>query len=60
MKKLVLISVYFGKFPDYFNLWLKSAQQNSNIDFFLYGDCDASKYEPLPENVKCFKFTFDE
>ncbi len=60
MKNIVLISVYFGEFPSYFNLWLKSAQKNSNIDFFIYGDCDTSKYEPLPENVFCFNISFEK
>lgn len=60
MKKLVLISAYFGEYPDYFTLWLKSAAQNSGIDFFLYGDCDISKYEPLPQNVYFFKISFQD
>lgn len=60
MKKTALISAYFGKYPNYFNLWLKSAEKNENIDFFLYGDCDVKKYEPLPKNVKAVYCTFGE
>ena len=59
MKKIVLISLYFGKYPNYFNLWLKSAAKNSDIDFFLYGDCDVKQYEPLPKNVKCIYVSFE-
>lgn len=32
-KKVVLIIPYFGKVPDYFNLWLKSAERNSDYTF---------------------------
>ena len=37
-KKVVLIIPYFGKVPDYFNLWLKSAERNSDYTFFIYTD----------------------
>ncbi len=60
MKNIVLISLYFGDYPDYFNLWLKSAEKNENIDFIIAGDCDVSKYEPLPKNVKVVYCTLDE
>lgn len=33
MNKVALISLYFGKFPANFGLWLKSAAQNADIDF---------------------------
>ena len=42
MNKVALISLYFGKFPANFGLWLKSAARNADIDFLLYGDCDVS------------------
>lgn len=60
MKKIVLISTYFGKFPEYFNLWLKSAGNNSDIDFLIYSDCDTKGFLPLPENVKIKYTTFEE
>lgn len=60
MKNVVLISLYFGKYPNYFNLWLKSAEKNKNIDFFMYGDCDISQYSCIPDNVKFFNISFDE
>lgn len=60
MNKVALISLYFGKFPANFGLWLKSAACNADIDFFLYGDCDVSAYLPLPPNVKHFFYTFEE
>lgn len=59
-KNIVLISLYFGKYPNYFNLWLKSASKNPDIDFFLYGDCNIDDFISLPENVKCFKISFED
>lgn len=40
MNKLrcVLIIPYFGKIPDYFHLWLKSAEANPDFSFFIYSD----------------------
>ncbi len=60
MKKLVLISTYFGSFPKNFGIWLKSAEANEGIDFLLYSDCDTSEYLPLPKNVKIVKTGFEE
>ncbi len=45
-KKIVLIIPYFGKKPDYFNLWLKSAEANPDYSFFIYTDLDL----PVSEN----------
>lgn len=59
MKKIVLISTYFGSFPNYFNLWLKSAGSNESIDFLIFSDCEHSKYTPLPHNVKIVKTDFE-
>lgn len=59
MRKIVLIATYFGTVPSYFNLWLKSAEHNSGIDFLFYSDCDTEKYEPLPKNVKFIKTSFN-
>lgn len=57
MKKLALISTYFGSFPSYFRLWLKSAEKNENIDFLIYSDC---KYDTLPKNVKIIPTQFND
>ena len=40
MKKysICIVGVYFGKLPKYFNLWLKSCENNSDIDFLIIGD----------------------
>ena len=36
--KAVLIIPYFGNIPDYFNLWLKSAEANCEFNFYIYTD----------------------
>lgn len=46
---ICVIGVYFGKLPQYFNLWLKSAEKNSQIDFLIFTDCN---YKNLPKNVQ--------
>lgn len=60
MKNYALISTYFGQFPVHFNLWLKSAEKNKDIDFFIYGDCKTDSLQYVPDNVKFISITFDE
>ena len=36
--KICLIFPYFGRFNNYFNLWLHSAEQNDLIDFYVITD----------------------
>ena len=38
MKKIVILGVYFGRFPDNYELWLKSCKYNSTIDFKVFTD----------------------
>lgn len=57
-KKVVLIIPYFGKVPDYFNLWLKSAERNSDYTFFIYTDLNFKVDEN--SNVKIKNISFDE
>lgn len=54
----VLIIPYFGKIPDYFNLWLKSAEKNPDFTFFIYTDLDFKVRED--SNVKIKYTTFDD
>lgn len=50
--KLCIIGVYFGKLPNYFSLWLKSAEKNPTIDFFVFTD---QTLDNLPTNVQFIK-----
>lgn len=36
--KIALILPYFGKFPEWFELWIASAGENSSIDWLLFTD----------------------
>lgn len=38
MHKIALFLSYFGKFPNYFSLWLYSAGMNETIDFYILTD----------------------
>lgn len=58
MVTICLVIPYFGKLPDYFNLWLESVKYNSDINFLIFAD-DKTKYE-YPENVTVNYVTFKE
>ena len=57
-KCILLIIPYFGKFPNYFELYLFSIKNNSTIDFLFITD-DHTKYN-YPSNAKVVYKTFDE
>ena len=54
MNKTVIIGVYFGKFPEYFDLWLKSAEYNRNVDFLIFTD---QKMKVNIQNIKFIELT---
>ncbi len=58
MKSIVLICPYFGRFPDYFPLWLKSAAHNETIDFII--PTDHSPMKSLPENVHFLRTSLED
>lgn len=55
-KKICIIIVYFGIFPNYFQLWLNSCKYNNKINFLLFTD-NETKYE-YPSNVKVIYTSF--
>ena len=57
MVKIAIIVVYYGEFPPYFDLWLKSCEYNPTIDFFVVTD---NKSDIFPENVHKIGLSFDE
>ncbi len=57
MKSIVLINCYFGKYPNYFNLFLDSCKKNPTINYLLFTDNVLSN---TPENVTVVNTTFDE
>ncbi|WP_417510926.1 DUF6625 family protein [Methylophaga sp.] len=42
--KIVIVIPYFGRWPDWINLFIESCKFNHDIDWLFYTDC------PLPEN----------
>ncbi len=54
MNSICVIGVYFGKLPNYFPLWLKSAERNEKIDFYIVTD---NKIDSLPGNVYVIDMT---
>lgn len=58
MKRACFIIPYYGKFPDYFPLWLNSAKDNPEYDFYFL--TDISWNAPLPSNVIFVRMTLEE
>lgn len=52
MYQIGIISIYFGKLPNYFNLWLDSCRHNPSFDFIFISDQVISD---IPDNVKVIK-----
>ncbi len=52
---IVIIAVYFGKLPAYFQLWLNSCRYNSQFEWLVFTDADTTIYD-TPSNVK-YRFT---
>ena len=57
MNKWCIIGVYFGEFPNYIDLWLKSAQKNAFVDFIIFTD---AKVTWAPDNVRLIYFTIEK
>ena len=56
MKRIALIIPYFGKFKDWFQLFLTSCKNNPSIDWIIFTD-DRSGYN-YPRNVRVNYMTF--
>ena len=58
--KIALILPYFGKWPEWIDLFFYSCLKNKEIDFFIYTDCDKPKIIANAENIKYHKLSFKE
>ena len=58
MKSMILFMVYYGKLPNYFNLWLKAVENNNSIDFCIITDL-IDKKEMLPPNIKLLNIPYE-
>jgi len=52
-----VIGIYFGKLPNYFDLWLRSASENPTIDFLIFTD---NEDRELPPNVRFAPMSYEE
>lgn len=54
-----IMSVYFGKFPAYFSVWLESCRRNPTIDFIVVTDqdicCDIANVRIVKSTLDTFK-----
>lgn len=57
MKSICLVIPFFGKFHNYFNLWLESVRYNRNVNFLIITDSE-EEYD-FPNNVKIVKTSLD-
>lgn len=57
-KKIGLFLPYFGKFPNYFRLWIKSVAINPEIQFILITDQNLTA--TLPSNLRVIKKEFKD
>ena len=57
MKNCVFILPYFGKFKNYFPLFLKSCEKNKSFDWLIITDCKVEYNYPSNVIVKYISFT---
>ena len=58
MNQIILFMVYYGKLPNYFDLWVKAVEYNSTIDFCVITDC-IDDNQIFPSNMKIIKLSFE-
>lgn len=58
MNKLCFIVPYFGKWPFWFDFYLRSCAENPCIDWVFYTDCGVP--ENVPVNVRFVEISFNE
>ncbi len=57
MNRVKLIVCYYGTFPQWMNVWLKSCEINSDIDFMIVTDIKISN---VPSNVSILNMSFEK
>lgn len=57
MNKACFIVPFFGKFPNYFDLFLKSIEMNPEFDWLFF--TDDTNYS-FPDNAKVYEMSFEE
>ena len=57
MKRIVIIVCYYGRLPEWFNIWVESCKYNSTFDFIIITDnylCN------MPQNIKVINIEFNQ
>lgn len=57
-KSIVIIVAYFGKLPSHMNLWVKSCEYNSDINWIIV--TDQVIHQSIPSNIRYIKMTLKE
>ncbi|MCQ9204956.1 MAG: hypothetical protein NG737_01385 [Omnitrophica bacterium] len=58
LSKIVLIAVYFGKFPRWINLYIKTCKYNPTIDWIIF--CNDRIPQGIAENVKFINISLND
>lgn len=58
MRSICLVTCYFGSWPKYMDLFLKTCRHNPTIDFILFSDC--GRLARAPDNVRIVPTTLEE
>lgn len=58
MKKIVILSPYFGKFPETIELTFSTMEHNSTIDWVIF--TDNTEYVNRYQNIKFIKMSFED
>lgn len=58
--KYVIIQPYFGKFPEWIDLFFYSCGKNLNVDFVFFTDCELTKEHQSYTNIRFVKTTYDD
>lgn len=58
MKSIAILIPYFGRWPEWFNLYLESCRQNPTIHWIFISDCKAP--DNAPSNTKFIHTTFNK
>ncbi|MFT3749707.1 MAG: hypothetical protein QM768_15375 [Agriterribacter sp.] len=56
-RSAALIILYFGKWPNWFNIFLQSCEQNQTIQFIIFTDCSTPSQHPA--NTLFIPFTLE-
>lgn len=58
MKTIILIIPYFGKWPEWIDLFFDSCIRNYDVDFLFFTDCESPDF--IAPNIKICKTSFDD